>query len=409
MPTETPTSDSHRTASARERAIAPDLARGLMLLLIALANVSWFLYDRPVAMTSAHELGADGLDLVWQSIAIIAIDGRSYPLFAFLFGYGIWQLYSRQLAQGRDERDARRLLQRRHLWLVAFGFVNAALLWYGDILGAYGLVGLVVVWLFLRRRTTTLLVWCAAVTAAIAAFAMLSHVGGILTPADAVGTIEPSTNPSAVASYPESLVDRLLLWLPLTFLQGIFGGVVPVALLLGIVAARSRILEEPVAHRALLARTALIGIPIGWIGGLPALLLQAGVWDVMPWTAAGTSMLTGLFGGIGYAALFGLVAARFTSDRRPGPVAGALVAVGKRSLSMYLLQSVLFAIPLCAWGFGLGAVLPQWQAALYAVGVWLVGLVIAALLERAGARGPAERLLRRLAYRPDDRTATPVS
>lgn len=36
---------------------------------------------------------------------------------------------------------------------------------------------------------------------------------------------------------------------------------------------------------------------------------------------------------------------------------------------------------------------------LFAVGVWLVTVVAAHALERAGRRGPAEVLLRRLAYR----------
>jgi uncharacterized membrane protein YeiB len=70
----------------RERSLAPDLARGLMLLLIALANVPWFLYGAATSAVSAHRTGATGPDAVWQTIAITAIDGRSYPLFAFLFG-----------------------------------------------------------------------------------------------------------------------------------------------------------------------------------------------------------------------------------------------------------------------------------------------------------------------------------
>jgi hypothetical protein len=40
---------------AREhRALAPDLARGLMLLLIALANTPWYLYDSTTGSSSIH-------------------------------------------------------------------------------------------------------------------------------------------------------------------------------------------------------------------------------------------------------------------------------------------------------------------------------------------------------------------
>ena len=67
---------------------------------------------------------------------------RGYPLFAFLFGYGMMQLFLRQTAAGTTEREAVALLRRRSLWLIAFGVVHAALLMAGDILGSYGLASL---------------------------------------------------------------------------------------------------------------------------------------------------------------------------------------------------------------------------------------------------------------------------
>ena len=85
------------------------------------------------------------------------IDSRVYPMFAFLFGYGMVQMFSRQVASGVPVKQARRLLRRRNWWLLAFGFVHAALLWNGDVLGAYGLAGLIMVGIFFKRRTRTLL------------------------------------------------------------------------------------------------------------------------------------------------------------------------------------------------------------------------------------------------------------
>ena len=56
-----------------------------------------------------------------------------------------------------------------------------------------------------------------------------------------------------------------------------------------------------------------------------------------------------------------------------------LAACGQRSLSCYLGQSVLFAALLPAWTLGLGARLTVAEAALLAVGVWLVLLLTAAV------------------------------
>src|SRR5699024_926511 len=48
--------------------------------------------------------------------------------------------------------------------------------------------------------------------------------------------------------------------------------------LLGILAARQRILEEPAGHLRLLRLTAFVGIPLSVLGGLPLALAGAGVW-----------------------------------------------------------------------------------------------------------------------------------
>jgi uncharacterized membrane protein YeiB len=84
----------------------------------------------------------------------------------------------------------------------------------------------------------------------------------------------------------------------------------------------------------------------------------------------------------------------------PGPVTHALQACGQRSLSCYLAQSVAFVALLPAWTLGLGEDAHLWQTALVAIGAWLVILLIAEASARAGYRGPAELLLRRLTYGP---------
>jgi uncharacterized protein len=61
---------------------------------------------------------------------------------------------------------------------------------------------------------------------------------------------------------------------------------------------------------------------------------------------------------------------------------------------------VAFAALLPAWTLGLGAGLSLELAALVGVGTWAVILVVAVVTARAGYRGPAEVLLRRLTYGP---------
>ena len=115
------------------------------------------------------------------------------------------------------------------------------------------------------------------------------------------------------------------------------------AVALGAWAARRRLLDEPERHRALLRRTAMAGLLIAVLGGLPLALTTAGLWaPPVPvlLLVGGLHSISGYAGGLGYAALFGLLAIRITGRGGPGPIARAVQAGGQRSLSCYLAQSV---------------------------------------------------------------------
>lgn len=100
-------------------------------------------------------------------------------------------------------------------------------------------------------------------------------------------------------------------------------------------------------------------------------------------------------GGLGYAALVGLVAVR-----EEGPVVTALAACGRRSLSCYLAQSVVFVAVFVPYAGGLGDDLGTAASSGVAVVTWAGTVAFAEALRRAGRPGPAEALLRRLTGRP---------
>jgi uncharacterized protein len=204
---------------------------------------------------------------------------------------------------------------------------------------------------------------------------------------------------------------RLGTWLFVTLGGGTlsFGG--HAVMLLGFWAARRRVLEEPHNHLRMLRWTVVVGLAIGWLGGLPAALAHIGVLEVPPAAVSEQGALrpiadgTGLAGGLGYVALFGLIAHQMPEWARRHPAVVAVAAVGRRSLSSYLAHSLIFAPLLAAWGLGLAALLGSATMAAFAVGVWLVTVVGAYAMDRAGWRGPAEVLLRRLAYGTAGRAA----
>ncbi|PRX92401.1 DUF418 domain-containing protein [Allonocardiopsis opalescens] len=399
-----------------ERVLAPDLARGAMLLLIVLSNTTFYLWAARYGPSGWHPVDGSALDRAVQFAMIVGLDLRVYPLFAFLFGYGMMQLFLRQTAAGTSERAAAALLRRRSLWLLVFGFAHAALLMAGDILGVYGLLSLLLGALFLRRAERTVLVW-AAVGAALMLVLLASTVLWLLSgslPAGG-GAAEPSfalygadeSDPLAAAATRLSTWASLLVTAPL-------GITFEVAMLLGFWAARRRVLEETHRHLRLLWGVAVAGIALGWLGGLPAALAHVGVFSV-PAAALGDfgpifliQSYTGLPGGLGYVAAFALVAHYLPSRLRSTVPVVAVAAVGRRSLSSYLAHSLLFSPVLAAWGLGLGAALSSATMALYAVAVWAATAAAAYAMERTGRRGPAEVLLRRLVYRDAERSAAPA-
>lgn len=124
---------------ARQRIAALDVIRGFALCGILLANV------RPIAHmvgtgSAAQPVVATGRDGAWLGLGLF-VDQRFFPIFSLLFGIGFSLLL--ESAEGRVARP-RVLLLRRLVALLAVGLAHMFLLWRGDILTIYAVVGLLV-------------------------------------------------------------------------------------------------------------------------------------------------------------------------------------------------------------------------------------------------------------------------
>ena len=282
--------------AVRDRALAPDVARGAMLLLIALANVHLYLYDRPLGVR-LYPAGLAGADAVVAGLQMVLVDGRAYPLFGLLLGYGLGQLAARSAAAGSEPSAVVRLIRRRGWWMVAIGVAHVVLLWSGDIVAAYGLLtaalaGMVVTGTAVSLATTAVV--GSVLGAGLGAFSGFSPRGNAPLPSIAVP--DPVT----------AAVLRLGEWAGGTLIGSLISVVGAVAL--GAWAARHRILDEPAAHRRLLGRLAVAGLVTGVLAGLPLALATVGVWRPglgMLLLAGSLHTLGGYAGGLGYAAAFG--------------------------------------------------------------------------------------------------------
>lgn len=371
------------TPAPTARMAAPDLARGAMLLLIVLAHAPLYLTGTPPAPSLADEVVAVAGTLL--------VDSRAYPMFAALLGYGLVLSVTRLRAAGVSDDDARRSIRRRGRWLLLFGLVHALLVAPIEILGAYGLALLLIAGLVFRpdrvlRRTGYALL-------------ALNAVGILLFSSGGVdGGASGEYAPGMLGHDVEGLVVRLIVW-TVAVVSNVVVWPVLVALLAGVLAARHRVLEEPARHTVLLRRLVWTGIPVAVLAAVPLVLVEQGVLPASL-TAPATlvQIMSGLAGGLGYAAAFGLLGARLSGAPLPRALR-PLAATGRRSLTCYLLQSCLLVGMLSQAFAGFGAGTGEAGAVLAAVLAWVVAVLVATGLERAGLPGPADALLRRLVRR----------
>ena len=400
------------TGSRGLRYPAPDVARGFMLLLIALANVgSWVAGPEGLAPSTA--------DRTWAFMSALFIDQRAYPLFALLFGFGLATMVNRRMASGIDAYcqqltgglrapsaaeldqareqaaiDARRLVRRRGLWMVLFGLIHGAF-FPSEIIGTYGIVAVVFAGWFAHKHHKRQLAVCALVLLSQfepVVLAMLFGPGG--EAAGSAPAAAPTGAGESMASALPWFVTNVFGWF-FTALNAAFTTMILPAAFLGARLADTDLIAHPERHRGLLTVAGIGGLALGALGALHQLLVP--LTSAQPWAAdSALIMVLGLAGGCGWLAVLALYAGGPTADNRLTGLRRLLSNVGRRSMTAYLSQTVMFA--------GIFVIAPRLTgrplelglvaSAAVAVMVWLTTVVLCAVLERLGMPGPFESLLR---------------
>ncbi|MFI6502918.1 DUF418 domain-containing protein [Nonomuraea typhae] len=375
-----PSASVQAPPSARARALAPDLARGFMLLLIALAHAPTFI--------SNAGLGPSGLNTAGDFLKVFAADNLARSMFVFLFGYGLGQLAGSRLAKGEEWPPVRKLLRRRGFWLLVIGFLHATLLVPIDIVSTYGLA-LLITASMVRARDSVLL-WTAGISL-VPATAILAWQTVRAHAAAAAG--HPETLPLLMKDdFVSQVLYHLLLWagkVPGTVLLALPG------MMIGIWAARLRVLDDPARHVALLRRVTFSFLALAVLGRLPMALISTGAWKTdATWLPAIAHTITGHAGGIALATAIALITLKIGS--RPGRITTALAALGQRSLTFYLFQSVVFVALFYPFTLDLADSMGTAATLAIGTGIWLLSIVLADWMRRIGHRGPFEIALRRL-------------
>lgn len=391
-----PTTAAPITQSDRIRSI--DVLRGFALLGVLAMNMQAFAEVFAVYMNPFALGDISTTEFVCWSVNRVFADAKFMTIFSMLFGAGI--VLMAQRAMQRTGKAAG-LHYRRMFWLAIIGFAHATLLWIGDILFFYGVVGMVA---FLLRRFWLWLLFILAVIAfAVPAllFAFLHKL-----PAEDLQELAALWSPTADyveatrATYRGDWLGQVKLrfheWFDMLGFLMLFGWRILANMLLGIAFFRMGVFSAARSDRFYVTM-----IVAGFAIGLP--LSAWGIYDheIHDWEMVRAMGVGSLFNYVGslFVAL-GWIGVVMLICRRERWLAlrERLAAVGQMALTNYLMHSVICTTIYNGHGLGLfGHTSRVWQIAIVLI-IFALQLWYSPIWLRHFRFGPLEWVWRALSY-----------
>ncbi len=386
------------------RIISIDLLRGFAVLGILIMNIQTF------AMISAAYMNPDawgditGINKwVWIITHVFASE-KFMSIFSILFGAGVLLFAAKALEKGRRSGP---LHYRRMFWLLIFGMLHAYLIWYGDILVAYSLCGMLV-FLFRKAKPTKLII-VASVFFIIPVLLML-FAGFTMGywPQEAIDGSMESWKPAIEKAneeiqimrggWIEQMDKRVMLaiflqtmaffWFVLWRVTGM--------MLLGMMLFKTGVLTAQKSNRFYVSM-AFIGIISGYV---------ISGWGVYNNFEAGWSMgysqffgsIFNYFGSLGSALGYIGVVMLIAKSVRYGGLKRVFAAVGKMAFTNYILMSIICMFIFYGNGFGLFGKVDRTLQLLFVAGIWIIILIVSPLWLKYFRFGPLEWIWRVLTY-----------
>ncbi|MBL5883091.1 DUF418 domain-containing protein YeiB [Lelliottia aquatilis] len=373
-----------------ERNVTLDFVRGVAILGILLLNIAAFGLPKAAYLNPAWYGEITRSDAWTWAILDLFAQVKFLSLFALLFGAGLQLLLKR----------GKRWIQSRLTLLVLLGFIHGLFFWDGDILLAYGLVGLIC-WRMIRDAHDVKNLFNTGVILYLIGIGVLLLLGMISGGATNRSWIPDAANLQyeqfwklkggieAVSNRADMLGDNLIA------LGAQYGWQLAGMMLMGAALMRTGWLkgEFSLSHYR---RTGAALVCIGVVINLPAVVAQWVLdWDYR-WCAfllQAPRELSAPFQTIGYAALiygFWPQMARFK-------VVAAVACVGRMALSNYLLQTLICTT--LFYRFGLFMKFDRLQLLAFVIPVWGINMVFSVIWLRFFRQGPLEWLWRQLTAR----------
>lgn len=373
-----------------ERNVTLDFVRGVAILGILLLNINAFGLPKAAYLNPAWYGDITLRDAWTWAIMDLFAQVKFLTLFALLFGAGLQLLL----------RRGKRWIQSRLTLLVLLGFLHGLLFWDGDILLAYGLVGLIC-WRMIRDAHSVKSLFNTGVMLYLVGLGVLVLLGLMAGDTTSRSWVPDAANlqyeqfwkqqggMEAIGNRADMLGDSLIA------LGAQYGWQLAGMMLMGAALMRSGWLRGQFSlrhYRRVGTGLVLLGMAIN----LPAIIVQWQLhWDVR-WCAfllQAPRELSAPFQTVGYAALiYG-----FWPQLARLKVVAAVACVGRMALSNYLLQTLICTT--LFYRFDLFMKFDRLTLLTFVIPVWAINLLFSYYWLRVFRQGPVEWLWRQLTAR----------
>ncbi len=387
-----PVTTAHTRGDRPSRIPEVDALRGFALVGILLVNA--LMMAGPYGLGSVDDPDASTLNRAVEGIVQVFVVGKFYLMFSFLFGYS----FTLQLASAeRDGASAVPRQLRRSLGLLVLGVLHAVLLYVGDILMTYAVLGLILIaarnctaQTVLRAArivygcvsTLLLLIGLASLLMSDAEAAELdaelaAGFGGLVADyrGDAASVVQAN-----IGQLPDALAAVLLM-----------GGFVVAAFLTGLHCGKRRLLADTGNQKARMRRICVLGAAVGLPGSLFMALAVSGPLGPR-WVILGEMVGTVTAPALTAAYVCGILLLMKTA--LGASIAALLAPAGRMALTNYLSQSLVMALVFTGYGLALYDRLSPAVVIVGALVLYTTQLALSAWLMARYRYGPVEWLLR---------------
>jgi uncharacterized protein len=375
----------------QHRVLNVDALRGFALLGILAVNI-WPFSD-PYFGTLISNPAHGALDDAVRFVFALLFESKFYLLFSFLFGYSfVLQMGGAEHASA----DFKVRIMRRAAGLLMLGVLHGCLLFQGDILTLYGLLGvLLLMWSHLSperaiKRARLLVILTVLLMLALALVMFL----------DSAREAETKEILAKLAAFHGSaretqsaIMSEFMVAFPAILV--VQGPTAMAMMLLGLVAGRMRLFARVDEFGHWIGRAQRLGFTVGLAGAVAYAGLSA-FWPegAAPVFGLAISFATAPFLTAAYVATL----LKFFDTTRGRRLRAALAPMGKIALTNYLTHSLVLAFVFSGYGLGLMDRLPVLAVALLVFLVFGSQMPLSAWWVKRFDYGPAEWLLRAITY-----------